>query len=334
MYDVYYTTAGGPWFNSGADIWVTNWIKEVAPHLEVKPLLLFHRKKPTNYEEFPIDIDHIWETNELEIDEILKGARKIHILHGHYTPTTAIHNNIDRIESIVFHNLTKVSLVGQMQKDEYLHWYGNWEWESELINKVKNKIWIGLYNFPYKTDNLYEIPNYYEFTQEKKLSKSTKIGFAARVEGRKNVEYVDGLNSLLFTNSDTLDKYYIKKYGYRFEKSRIYKFNHKFKENFYGIDWGISHSCFEYEPFGYGIFEAVDWGKLPILHENWHVPLDYKYKAKSKETFDETYETICKDSWETKNNEFEKLKNWMKSNFSDKESWKQKLLDIYNENNI
>ena len=54
MYDVYYTTAGGPWFNSGADIWVTEWIKEVAPHLEVKSLLLFHRKRPDNYEEFHI----------------------------------------------------------------------------------------------------------------------------------------------------------------------------------------------------------------------------------------------------------------------------------------
>ena len=98
MYDVYYTTAGGPWFNSGADIWVTKWIEEVAPHLEVKPLLLFHRKKPQNYEEYPINIDHIWETNELEIDKIMKGARKIHILHGHYTPTTAIHNNLEKIE--------------------------------------------------------------------------------------------------------------------------------------------------------------------------------------------------------------------------------------------
>jgi hypothetical protein len=29
-----------------------------------------------------------------------------------------------------------------------------------------------------------------------------------------------------------------------------------------------------------------------------------------------------------------KLKSWMKQHFSDKESWKQKLLDIYNENNI
>jgi hypothetical protein len=330
MYDVYYTTAGGPWFNSGADIWVTEWIKEVAPHLEVKPLLLFHRKKPVNYEEFPIDIEHIWETNEAEIDRILKGARKIHILHGHYTPTTAIHNNLERIDSIVFHNLTKVSLMAQMEKSEYLHWYGNWEYENELINKIKNKIWVGLYHFPYETENLHHIPNCYEFIENKQLIDSFNVGFAARAEGRKNPEYMDSLPSFISTNSETFNKYYKKKYGYKFEKSKIYKFDFKFKNRFYGLDWGISHSCFEYEPFGYGIFEAVDWGKLPILHEKWHVPLDYKYKADSAESFKQTYETICKDDYETRKNEFNKLKNWMITNFSNKEMWKQKLLNIYN----
>jgi hypothetical protein len=331
MYDVYYTTAGGPWFNSGADIWVTNWIKEVAPHLKVKPLLLFHRKKPDNYEEFPIDVDHIWETNELEIDKILKEARKVHILHGHYTPTTAIHNNLEKIDSIVFHNLTKVSMVGQMNKDQYLHWYGNWEWETELINKIKNKIWVGLYHFPYQTENLHHISNYYEFLHKLELKDSTKIGFAARAEGRKNVEYIDGIDSIIFTNSETFKKYYRKKYGYGFEKSKIYKFDYKYKDRFYGLDWGISHSCFEYEPFGYGIFEAVDWGKLPILHEKWYVPLDYKYKASDKESFKRIYETICKDDYDTRKREFEKLKNWMKEHFSNKDMWKQKILDIYND---
>ena len=330
MYDVYYTTAGGPWFNSGADIWVTDWIKEVAPHLEVKPLLLFHRKKPDNYEQFPIDIEHIWETNELEIDRILKGAIKIHILHGHYTPTTAIHNNLEKIDSIVFHNLTKVSMVGQMNKEQYLHWYGNWEWETELINKIKNKIWVGLYHFPYQTENLHHISNYYEFSQKSELNKITKIVFATRIEGIKNVEYIDELDSIIFTNSETFNKYYRKKYGYKFEKSKIYKFDYKYKERFYRLDWGISHSCFEFEPFGYGIFEAVDWGKLPILHEKWYVPLDYKYKAFDKESFKHTYETICKDDYETRKTEFEKLKSWMIHNFSNKEVWKQKLLDIYN----
>ena len=187
MYDVYYTTAGGPWFNSGADIWVTNWIKEVAPDLKVKPLLLFHRHKPTNYEEFPIDIDHIWETSEDKIIEILEGARRIHILHGHYTPTRAIHQNLEKIDSIVFHNLTKVSLMAQQDKDEYLHWYGNWEYENELINKIKNKVWVGLYHFPYETENLHHIPNKYTFKQNKELSNSIELGYAARVEGRKNV---------------------------------------------------------------------------------------------------------------------------------------------------
>ena len=330
MYDVYYTTAGGPWFNSGADIWVTEWIKEVAPNLEVKPLLLFHRHKPSNYEEFPIDIDHIWETNELKIDEILKGARKIHILHGHYTPTTAIHNNLETIDSIVFHNLTKVSLMAQMEKDEYLHWYGNWEYESELINKIKNKIWVGLYHFPYQTENLHHIPNNYTFIQNNELSESTQIGYAARVEGRKNVEYMDGLGGFISTNSETFNKYYKKKYGFKFEKSKIYKFDYTFKEKFYGLDWGISHSCFQHEPFGYGIFEAVDYGKLPILHEDWHVPLDYKYKASDAETFKKAYQTICEDDYETRKTEFEKLKNWMIKNFSNKDEWKQKLLDIYN----
>ena len=329
MYDVYYTTAGGPWFNSGADIWVTNWIEEVAPNLEVKPLLLFHRKKPLNYEEFPINIEHLWETNEDKIIEVFSNARKIHILHGHYTPTKAIHQNLDRIDSIVFHNLTKVSLISQMQKDEYLHWYGNWEFESEMIDKIKNKIWVGLYHFPYKTENLHHIPNYYKFTQNKELSKSTKIGFAARAEGRKNVEYIDGLESYISTNSDTFNKYYRGKYNLKFEKSKVYKFDYKFKEKFYNLDWGISHSCFQNEPFGYGIFEAVDWGKLPILHEGWHIPLDYKYKASDKESFQKMYETICEDDFETRKKEFEKLKQWMITHFSNKEVWKQKLLDIY-----
>ncbi len=196
--------------------------------------------------------------------------------------------------------------------------------------KQGNKIWVGLYHFPYQTENLHHISNYYEFSHKLEIKDNTKIGFAARAEGRKNVEYIDGLDSIIFTNSETFNKYYRKKYGYRFEKSKVYKFDYKYKERFYGLDWGISHSCFEYEPFGYGIFEAVDWGKLPILHEKWHVPLDYKYKAFDKESFEQTYKTICDDDYETRKIEFQKLKNWMINRFSDKEGWKQKLLDIYN----
>jgi hypothetical protein len=74
----------------------------------------------------------------------------------------------------------------------------------------------------------------------------------------------------------------------------------------------------------------VDYGKLPILHEDWHVPLDYKYKANNAETFKKTYQMICEDSYENRKTEFQKLKNWMIKHFSNKEVWKEKLLDIYN----
>ena len=39
-------------------------------------------------------------------------------------------------------------------------------------------------------------------------------------------------------------------------KSKIYHYNSDFKDEFYKKDWGVSHSCFTNEPFGYGIFEG------------------------------------------------------------------------------
>jgi len=48
------------------------------------------------------------------------------------------------------------------------------------------------------------------------------------------------------------------------------------------------------------------------------------------ETFKKTYKEICKDGYETRKREFEKLKSWMIKHFSNKEVWKEKLLDIYN----
>ena len=67
-----------------------------------------------------------------------------------------------------------------------------------------------------------------------------------------------------------------------FSKSKIYHYNSEFKDSFYKKDWGVSHSCFLYEPFGYGIFEILDYGKLPILHETWCKDFDYPYKFHSK----------------------------------------------------
>ena len=63
MYDVYYTTGGGPWVNAGTDLWVNDFLENVVPHLKVRPVLLIHRTKPKGFEDFEFPIEtHCKET--------------------------------------------------------------------------------------------------------------------------------------------------------------------------------------------------------------------------------------------------------------------------------
>ena len=115
-----------------------------------------------------------------------------------------------------------------------------------------------------------------------------------------------------------------------FIKSKIYHYHSEFKDEFYKKDWGISHSCFINEPFGYGIFEAVDYGKLPILYENWCKDFEYPYRATFKKDFDDIYRKICDESYETKKFWFDKLKSYMIDNYTNKNEWINSLSNIYN----
>ena len=96
------------------------------------------------------------------------------------------------------------------------------------------------------------------------------------------------------------------------------------------MDWGISHSAFTSEPFGYSIFEAVDRGKLPIIHKNWCKDLDYPYRASTKTEFRDIYTKLLETSHETKSKWFNDIKSYMKDTFSNKQKWVNDLLDIYN----
>jgi hypothetical protein len=98
---------------------------------------------------------------------------------------------------------------------------------------------------------------------------------------------------------------------------------------FYRLDWGISHSCFNYEPFGYSIFQSVDYGKLPILSKDWMKEWDYPYRAETKTEFENIVKEIKNTDYETKKQWFIKLKNNMMK-YSDKNKWVNQLLDIYN----
>ena len=48
------------------------------------------------------------------------------------------------------------------------------------------------------------------------------------------------LGGFISTNSETFNKYYKKKYGYKFQKAKIYKFDYKYKERFYELGFTIA----------------------------------------------------------------------------------------------
>jgi len=330
MYDVFYTTGGGPWVNAGSDIWVNLWMELVAPKLEVKPILLIHRNKPSGHEDYQFPIETHWHGDDIQkFEELCNAARRINILHGHYTPMKPIVDNKDKIHSNVLHNSVDHILKSQILSDVPIGWhpYLSSEWESDVIEYSNHNIWVGLYDILHKN---VKIPNFYEFKLELPLSESNKIGFAARSEGRKNPHYLDGLPSLIFTNSVEFNLLWKNGVKVDLSKSKIYHYNSEFKDKFYNMDWGISHSAFTSEPFGYSIFEAVDRGKLPIIHTNWCKDFDYPYRASSKKEFSDIYSEITSQSYETKLFWFNKIKTFMKRNFTDKDYWIESLLDIYN----
>lgn len=330
MYDVYYTTGGGPWVNTGTDSWVNLWMELIAPKLDVKPILLLHRNKQKGYEDYEFPIEAYWHGDNIEkFEEICKGARRINILHGHYTPMKCIEDNKHKIHSNVLHNSVNHIIKSQLGADIPLidYPYMDSSWEEKINEFASNSIWVGLFDILIQNTN---ITNFYEFKHNLPLSKSNKIGFASRCEGRKNPTYLDRLPSYLFTDSNKFNA--IWKHGVKVDikKSKLYHYNPEFKNIFYNMDWGISHSCFTNEPFGYSIFESVDYGKLPILHKSWCNDFEYPYRASSKKEFRNIYNRLISESYSEKNKWFKLLKQYMINNYTNKDKWINELLNIYN----
>jgi hypothetical protein len=330
IYDVYYTTGGGPWVNAGTDTWVNLWMELVAPHLKVKPILILHRNRPKGHEDYQFPIEAYWHGDDIQkVEELCKNARRINILHGHYTPMSVIQENKHKIHSNILHNSVDHIIKSQVGTDASLAWhpYLDSSWEMEVNEWATHSIWVGLYDILIPNKN---IRNFYEFKWDLPLSESNNLGFAARCEGRKNPHYLDGLKSYIFTNSYEFNS--IWKNGAKIDtsKCKLYHYDSTFKDKFYNMDWGISHSAFSSEPFGYSIFEAVDRGKLPIIHKNWCKELEYPYRVSTKKEFLDIYTKLLETPYNEKCFWFNKIKSFMIMNFSNKERWVDELLDIYN----
>ena len=362
-YDVYYSTGGGSLVMGGADVWVNKWIEVVAPHLKVTPKLLIHRNKPKQTQEqiqtfqnnvksgrggntgrqvhkkiektykeiLNDDLEHYWQGDDMKkFKELLDGARRIHILHGYYAPHKYILDNKDKIHSNMVHVSVNdcLSAVDVLGLDKSFTFFMEKKWEDDICNIAKKAVWIGVNPGKIKSETIH-IPNYYEFKHNKDVSSSNEIAFTSRMETRKCPHFLSGMKAKLLTDPKDIH-WWKRNLDIDNSKWRVYRFNWETLDRFMGQDWGISHSAHIFEPFGYSIFQAVDWGKIPILAHDWLPQYDYPFRASTPEQFKEQYEKICNLSIQQRRDVLFPLRDYLKQEYGDKEVWREKLLEIYN----
>tara|TARA_B110001454_G_scaffold219068_1_gene249736 strand:+ start:3144 stop:4214 length:1071 start_codon:yes stop_codon:yes gene_type:complete len=343
IYDVYYSTGGGSLVGGGSDVWVNHWIKEIYPKLKVKSILLIHRNRPERpsieeqdkiWKSLNKDLDVYWQGDDLHLfGSLLNGARRINILHGYYAPHKYILTNKDKIHSNAVHVNVNHALNANTKlglKDS-LHFSMEPSWEAEIVNYAKYPFWIGIDPPKLKKQNeqLLHIPNFYEFKHNLDVTDNNIVGFASRMETRKCPHYLQRIPSMVCTNPVDV-QWWIKNLKMDTRDWKIYKFNYPMLDKFYQQDWGISHSAHIYEPFGYSIFQALDYGKIPILSRDWLMDFDYPYRAFGMHEFYSEWQRVCDVSISARREWVFMLREYLKQKFGDKDKWAKQLLEIYN----
>ena len=340
IYDAYYSTGGGTLVGGGSDVWVNHWIKEISPHLEVQPVLMIHRIRPTDttieeqdkvFKELNPNLKVFWQGDDINhFGSVLNSARRINILHGYYAPHKYILDNKDKIYSNMVHVSVNDCLKAAdvLGLDKSFTFFMEKKWEEDICNIAEKAIWIGVNPGKIKSETIH-IPNYYEFKHNKDVSSSNEIAFTARMETRKCPHFLSGMKAKLLTDPKDI-QWWTKHLNVDNSKWRVYRFNWETLDRFMGQDWGISHSAHIYEPFGYSIFQAVDWGKIPIIAHDWLPQYDYPFRASTPEEFKEQYEKICNLSIQQRRDILFPLRDYLKQKYGDKEVWRENLLNLYN----
>lgn len=335
-------TGAGNTIQGGADIWVNNFLKHVWPTLPYPKTweLLIDSKRPLNFEEtsLPKGIRyHFHGDNPEKTREMLEGCSEIHSLHSHYHKREHIWNFEDKFVNIFVHaypremdeTLDKVVELKRLQYNTNV----DAKWCDDYFLTFKRRIWIGLNetslykNFPNYT---YNLPNYYEFKHNLPLSSHVdngKVGFASRAESRKCLHWLHGLKGYALTSQFDV-KNLRDTTSYSLPDIDIYQWDSKIHHQFMLKNWGIFHGAYFKEPFGYSIFQAVDYGKLPIINTDWLPKLNYKYRANNINQFHKMVKLIKKDSHKERLSEFNKLKNELKK-YDNKDEWVDKIRNFF-----
>ena len=310
--DIYYSTGGKNLVGGGSDVWVNHWVDEIQPKLDRPSKLVIHQD------------------NDVKKD--LDEADRIHILHGYYTPNQVVLDYKDKIYSNVMHVELKKSLNAHKDLELPLlkHFNASIEYEKDILNIAKKTIWIGLYESSYHNDyDIIDIPNFYEFNEDGITVDSNRVGFCSRMETRKAPHFLNDIDSYFFTNVEHF-AWWRENLNYNFTKTKLFQFQYKNLKKFLRRDdWGISHSAHIHEPFGYSIFQAVDYGKIPIISEDWLHEIEYPFRASTKEKFEECWKQICELDTNQRQGYIDYLRDKL-NRYTNKKEWVDKYLEIYN----
>ena len=367
-YDVYVATEVGNVSNGGISKWIDDWVNNVAPYLIVKPILLIEVEQEDewiNYVKQFVDVIHrpgsSWEyeytmsqlpianyfslPDRRTIDMIIKGARKFHLL-SYPLPIMMYGNSKNwssekmrkvydrKIDSVCIHSLESQTLKYQQKLKKFTkkslgYQQKSINFQNTLINESEMSIWIGLDN---EKDFNLNIPNVYEFKYNLDANSSNVVGFPARCEPRKNLHFLQKIKSIALTSESSFKETftdYKNKVNFSniiIEDYRVDKIDDFYRRN----DWGISHSCFEDEPFGYSIFQSIDYGKIPVIHKNWCKDMKYPFRASTQKQFEKQIAEISNLSVEDRNTYLGDLRKYL-SQYSSVEKWRDSLLSIYNQ---
>jgi len=328
------TTGAGNTVQGGADIWVNHFLKEVWPTLPDKKTwrLLIDSKRPPVFEpnSLPKGLQYHYHFDDVEkTNKWLDECKEIHSLHSHYHKRDHIWHYEDKFKTCFVHAYPRemdavINKIDELKRLQYNTKVDS-KFFDDYIVTFKKRIWIGnnptemTEAFPNYT---YNIPNFYEFKHNLPLTthvSNGKIGFASRAESRKCLHWMNDVSGYMLTNQWDV-KNLRDSTGYGLKKVQLFQWSPDIHHYFMLKNWGIFHGAYFKEPFGYSIFQAVDYGKLPILNKDWAVEVDYKYRASTKNEFNKIIKRILKDSHQERQKEFNKLKEYMVQ-FDNKEKW-------------
>jgi hypothetical protein len=336
MFDVLVTTGAGNVPMGGSDIWVNNFLKYVYLHLDYPIVLLIDGRKPVGFNTDSIPCQFVFSKEAPDLVEpLLRNCRKIHFLHNNYFRREQLWEYKEKFNTIFCHAYIKEIINTNIDLGLDRVWLPttmDLQWEQDVLTECKTIVWIGCNDGMVQKDfgdKVIQIPNYYEWSEGRKYQWNTdKIGFAARSETRKCFHFLDSKKGYACTDKIGFENL---KEGLNLDlkKVRFYPYSLENHRNFFNLDFTPFHGCYVNEPFGYSIFNAIDYGKLPIIHKYWMPRIKYKYRASTKEEFNKMYEMMCNDFESEREYWFYELKKGLEP-YTNKASWIHRVVQLLN----